>query len=90
MHVYGEIKGTLSGNGTLTGSVSSAGTLSGSLSVPSAAGVERYEGEYEFTPSSQIQMIEISGKMAADNIIINPVPSQYGLITWDGTTITVS
>lgn len=90
MHVYGEINGTLSGSGTLTGSVRSTGMLSGSLTVPSAAGVERYEGEYEFTPSGSEQTVEISGKMATRNIVINPIPSNYGLITWDGSTITVS
>lgn len=90
MHVYGEIEGTLSGIGTLEGSLSSAGTLDGSLTIPSAAGVEKYEGGYTFTPSSSEQIIPILGKMATENIVINPVPSQYGLITWDGATITVS
>jgi len=53
-------------------------------------GVEAYRGEYTFTPSSQTQTIEIAGKMARENITINPVPSNYGLITWNGSTITVS
>lgn len=49
-----------------------------------------FEGEYEYTPSEQTQTIEISGKKAMENIVINPIPNNYGLITWDGTTLTVS
>lgn len=90
MHVYGQISGTVSGKGTLSGSIASGATLNGSLTVPSSAGVERYEGDYEYTPSAVQQIVEISGKMATQDIVINPVPSQYGLITWNGSTITVS
>lgn len=53
-------------------------------------GGETYGGEYVFTPSAQTQTVEIAGKTARENIIINPVPSNYGLITWNGSTITVS
>lgn len=49
-----------------------------------------YAGEYEITPSSEIQTIPIEGKVAKQDIIINPIPSNYGRITWDGTTLTVS
>lgn len=90
MHVYGRISGSLSGSGTLSGSLSSGASLSGQLTVPSAASVERYQGDYIFTPSSEEQIIPILGKTATDNIVINPVPSQYGLVTWDGSIITVS
>ena len=49
-----------------------------------------YSGEYEVTPSVQTQTIPIAGKIAREDITINPIPSNYGLITWDGTTLTVS
>lgn len=49
-----------------------------------------YEGSYEFTPSEQAQTIEIADKKALHDILINPIPSNYGLITWDGTKLTVS
>lgn len=55
-----------------------------------AAGGPVYRGEYEFTPSSSVQTIEIAGLTAKRNITINPVPSNYGLITWDGSVLTVS
>jgi hypothetical protein len=29
-------------------------------------------------------------KVVTRNIVINPIPSNYGLITWNGSTLTVS
>ena len=49
-----------------------------------------YEGTYEWTPSSELQTIEIANKKALENITINPIPNNYGLITWNGSTLTVS
>ena len=54
--------------------------------------VERpvYEGETEVTPSIVAQVLQTNNFRMTDNITINPIPSNYGLITWDGSTITVS
>ena len=49
-----------------------------------------YEGETEFTPSADEQVIPTAGFMMHENITINPIPSNYGLITWNGSTLTVS
>lgn len=49
-----------------------------------------YDGPYEWTPTDTVQTIEIADKKALDNITINPVPQNYGLITWNGSTLTVS
>lgn len=51
---------------------------------------EVYAGEYTFTPSDAEQTILINGKIAEHNIKINPIPSNYGKITWDGSKITVT
>lgn len=51
---------------------------------------EEYEGAYEFTPTDQIQTIPVAGQTPVQDIIINPIPSNYGLITWNGSTLTVS
>lgn len=48
-----------------------------------------YTGDYEFTPNDETQIIEIANRKATENIIINPVPFNYGRIDWNGTTITV-
>ena len=90
MHVYGTLTGTLTSAGTVSGSLSSTPTLSATLTVPNAAGVPEYEGDYEFTPTSETQTVAIEGLMARQDIVINPIPSNYGLITWNGSTLTVS
>lgn len=52
--------------------------------------VNYYEGPYEYTPTQEPQTVLIQAQMATRNITINPIPSNYGLITWDGRTLTVS
>jgi len=49
-----------------------------------------FTGEYVYTPTSEEQTIPIIGKTARQNITINPIPSNYGLISWNGATLTVS
>ena len=51
---------------------------------------EIYHGEYTFTPTQSTQIVHIEGKTASKNITINPIPSNYGLITWNGLSLTVS
>lgn len=52
--------------------------------------VDDYMGEYEYTPTAETQTVSIEGLRASQDIVINPIPSNYGLITWDGSTLTVS
>lgn len=61
--------------------------VGGDISMPSSP---YFTGEYVVTPSTDVQTIQIGGKTAKQNIIVNPIPSNYGLITWDGSTLTVS
>lgn len=49
-----------------------------------------YEGEYVFTPSAQEQVIPTGRRVLLNNIVINPIPQNYGRITYDGAIITVS
>lgn len=61
------------------------------MTVSVKVGMNRaYEGAYEFTPSDAAQIIPIGGMVATQDITINPIPSNYGLITWNGATLTVS
>ena len=55
-----------------------------------AVGPPLYTGPYEFTPTQSTQVVEIDGKRAEGDITINPIPSNYGLITWNGSVLTVS
>lgn len=49
-----------------------------------------YEGAYEITPSAEVQTLPSTDTVTHRGIVINPIPSNYGLITWNGTTLTVS
>ena len=65
---------------------------SNSFTVTSAvvAGGIPYSGSYEFTPSDTEQTIQSTSRVFDRDITIKPIPSNYGLITWDGSVITVS
>lgn len=71
---------------TLTG----CGTLAAAISIPKEISVEEYAGPYEFTPGQDAQVVAIADKKATADITIGPIPDNYGLITWDGATLTVS
>ena len=86
----GALSGELSAIQGLEGSLSSGATLNGELTVAEHIYVPEYTGSYEITPSSQTQTIPIMGLKAAGDITVNPIPSNYGLITWNGSTLTVS
>lgn len=49
-----------------------------------------YHGATEFTPTEQTQTVAVSGYRMEQNITINPIPSNYGRITWNGSVLTVS
>lgn len=49
-----------------------------------------YEGETNVMPSDEQQVLLTKGKMVPDNIVVQAIPSNYGLITWNGSTLTVS
>lgn len=51
---------------------------------------ENYKGPYTVTPSRSKQVLKAGGMMASEDIIVDPIPSNYGLITWNGAFITVS
>ena len=55
-----------------------------------AVGPPRFAGPYEVTPSASGQTLEMAGLTARQDVVVKPIPSNYGLITWDGSVITVS
>ena len=82
------MRGRLSGAGQLTGSLGN-GSQTGQLTVPQRIGTT-YTGEYEFTPNEETQVIPTQNKIMTQDVIINPIPSNYGLVTWNGSYLTVS
>lgn len=53
-------------------------------------GGEKYKGPTVVTPSREEQVLETKGFLLGDNIIVEPIPKNYGLISWNGVTLTVS
>lgn len=51
---------------------------------------ETYDGDYTVTPTTETQTLATSYLVCTDNITINPIPSNYGLVTWNGSYLTVS
>ena len=49
-----------------------------------------YDGAYEFTPSRETQIAYTADKVLEHNVIINPIPSDWGHISWNGSVLTVS
>ena len=49
-----------------------------------------YGGAYEITPTNAPQTLETAHLMMRENVVVNPIPSNYGLIAWNGAVLTVS
>lgn len=54
------------------------------------SGGTAYSGATSVTPSASAQTLPTAGKTLTDNITVAAIPSNYGLITWNGATLTVS
>lgn len=49
-----------------------------------------YEGAYNVIPTQQTQILQTKNKTLEDDVTIAPIPNNYGLITWNGSVLTVS
>lgn len=49
-----------------------------------------YKGSYEVTPGQNAQVLPTDGLMMSGDVTIGAIPSNYGLITYNGSVITVS
>ena len=73
------------------------GVATSAVSLPVSLGAayqmregDIYQGGYEFTPTQETQTVQTADKVLLENIIIHPIPQNYGLITWNGAILTVS
>ena len=46
--------------------------------------------EREVTPTEEEQVVLPDDGYLLSRVTVNPIPSNYGLITWDGSVLTVS
>ena len=52
--------------------------------------IDDYAGPYTVTPTQSTQVLNTQNLRATQNITVNPIPSNYGLIEWNGSYMTVS
>lgn len=53
-------------------------------------GGEAYEGEYEITPSEELQTLPTANRLLARNIVVAPIPQNYGRIAYNGGGIKIT
>ena len=56
----------------------------------SAVSGDPYEGAYTVTPTQEAQVLATAGKVMLEDVTIDPIPQNYGLVTWNGSVLTVS
>ena len=81
------IRAAIRAGGTVIGRVSGSQGIGASVM---AAIASPYHGAYTITPSEQAQTSPTAGMNLAQDIIVNPIPSNYGWRTYNGSVITVS
>lgn len=61
------------------------------LQVGTGRVLPTFSGPYEVTPTEETQTLLTNGKRLTENVIVAPIPPQYGRVTYDNTrTLTVS
>lgn len=55
----------------------------------SFASVDEYGGPFEFTPTDSEQVAHTQDRVLYRDIMIHPIPQNWGRIVYDGITITV-
>ncbi len=50
----------------------------------------QYQGALTVTPTRETQTLHTNGYLMGGDVTVNPIPSNYGLITWNGSVLTVS
>lgn len=61
------------------------------VETPVVAGTAKeYKGECDITPTDAKQVFNTEGMRCPHNFIVEPIPNNYGLITYNGSIITVS
>lgn len=49
-----------------------------------------YTGALTVTPSQNTQTLQTTGMVLDGDVVVDPIPSNYGLITWNGSALVIS
>lgn len=61
-----------------------------SIGMPYIDGGRRYEGEYRVRPQPYEQVLPTADRKMERDVVVEAIPSNYGLIEWDGSHLRVS
>ena len=85
----GEMSLTLAFDGDMDLSLPMDGEM-GIITIVRDSDIPYYTGPTEITPTEDTQILPTADTIVLENITVNPIPTNYGLITWNGSVITVS
>ena len=80
---------TVSGGESANLSVSEGASASLSVGEYVGGGLP-YDGPYSVRPSPETQVLETAQRLMSQDVVVEPIPSNYGLITWNGSFLMVS
>lgn len=83
------IGGKISGSATLTGGEISTPSVTLTGGQLSLATIPIYNGSLSVVPSNETQILQTSGKKIAGNIVVDPIPNNYGKVSWNGSYLMV-
>ena len=81
------IRGRVGAGAVIGARLSGSGCIGAKLDK---GGGSPYTGPYDFIPSMELQTASTAGKSLSQDITVQPIPSNYGLITYNGSFIMVS
>ena len=84
------LSGSLTPIAGLSGRLSGASVLSGKIGIPERVTPPQYTGPTTVTPTQEQQILRTQDFFLTEDIVIDPIPNNYGLITWNGSVLTVS
>lgn len=84
------LKGRILERVTIKGTLTDTIKMSGGLNIPETIYPPAYSGSYSITPTNETQVLQTNETYLLNDITIDPIPNNYGLITWNGSTLTVS
>ena len=84
------LSGYINGQGSMGGALSGSIGITGDLDRNYTQTYDSYEGPYEVVPSRETQTLRTNRLLMLSNVTIAPIPSNYGLIEWNGSVLKVS
>lgn len=83
------VGGIIEGSGRIVDNIESSGRVL-NISETRVTIYPDYRGGITFTPTQSTQIIHTSDTVVHDDIVINPIPSNYGLVEWNGSYLRIS